>query len=90
MKNHQSTIFFFTESSQQKFQVQSIERKNIKNNIKTTKSHLATTSIPQVNTIPQSHSQDIVRRPIHKIQIKIILQCRSIQNLKSQNHIQKN
>ena len=45
------------------------------------RTHLAATSIPQINTVAKTNSQDIGQRPIHKIQIKIVLQSRCIQNL---------
>ena len=63
--------------------------KKKKKNGKGTGNHLAATSIPQINTITQPHSQNIVRRPIHKVQIKIVLQCGCIQNLVKQQIIHK-
>lgn len=37
--------------------------------------------MPQIHAVSQSHSQNIMWRPVNKIQIKIILQCRCVQNL---------
>jgi hypothetical protein len=43
--------------------------------------HLAAACIPQVDTIAQSNGKDIMRRPINKVQVEVILQRGRIQHL---------
>jgi hypothetical protein len=42
---------------------------------------LAAARVPQVDAIPQSDSQDIVRGPIHEVEVEIVLQCGRVQHL---------
>lgn len=43
--------------------------------------YLAGASTPEVNTTAQAHGQDILRGPVHQIQIEVVLQLWGIQNL---------
>jgi hypothetical protein len=51
----------------------------------TTAGHLAAACVPQVDTIAQSNSKDIMRRPIHKVEVEVILQRGRIQHLNGGN-----
>jgi hypothetical protein len=45
--------------------------------------YLAAAGIPQVDAIPQSDSEDIMRRPIHEVEVEVVLQCGRIQHLEA-------
>lgn len=42
---------------------------------------LAAACIPQVDAIPQSDGEDIVRGPIHEVEVEVVLQCGRVQHL---------
>lgn len=42
---------------------------------------LAAACIPQVDAIPQSDREDIVRRPVHEVEVEVVLQCGRVQHL---------
>jgi hypothetical protein len=37
--------------------------------------HLAAAGVPQVDAIPQSDGEDVVRGPVHEVEVEVVLQC---------------
>lgn len=44
-------------------------------------SYLAGASTPQIHATAQTDAEDVLRGPVHQVQIEVVLQLRSIQNL---------
>lgn len=46
-----------------------------------TPTHLAGAGTPQVDAGPQAHAQQVSRRPVHQVEVEVILQLWGIQDL---------
>ena len=43
--------------------------------------YLTSTSTPQVDTRAQPHTEHVLRRPVHQVEVEVVLQLRGVQHL---------